>query len=615
MWIVLGLVLLIRVPFLNQAIQGDDPTYISEAAHALVEPLHPMHLKIVFLGDEIDLRGHAHPPLDAWVLSGLISVFGEVREIPFHAAYIVFSLIAAWAMWSLARRFSPQPLWAALLFLAVPAFVVNGNSLETDLPFLAFWMAAVVLFCAGRVGWSCVPMALAALTAYQAALLTPILGAYLWIEREAGRACPAPTTRGTTSAVGAGYIRPAYAPWLALLTPFFTILAFQLFERLTTGAAPAAVLTGYFGSYGFQRLSAKLDSALMLAIHSWFLVFPALVPPAAILAWRKRREPDTQFLLAWITIFFTGAVVIFFAGSARYLLPMAAPVALLASRLRVRWLAPAFALQLALGLGLAAANYQHWGGYRRFAASVRGVTEGRRVWIDGEWGLRYYFETRGGLALEKATPVRPGEFIVSSALGHSVDVNAPTATVASAVIQPSVPLRLIGLESHSGYSTVSRGFWPFGISDGVVDRLTLSRVIERHATLSYLPMNAPEAAEQIVSGIYALEGSYRWTAKTAVVTLKAPPHPGRLSATFTIHEKSPARHVRLLLDGQEVASQAYPGPGAYTLVTPAPVHPASGVGVVTLELDGAFTAPPDTRELGVVLAGIGWQAEVPAPPR
>ena len=396
--------------------------------------------------------------------------------------------------------------------------------------------------------------------------------------------------------------------------PPFTVAAFQLFERLTTGAAPAAVLTGYFTSYGFQRLSAKLDNALMLAIHSWFIVFPALVPPAMILAWRKRRDPDTRFLLAWIGIFFAGAVVFFFAGSARYLLPMAAPVAILASRLRARWLAPALALQLALGLGLAAENYQHWDGYRRFAQSLAGATEGHRVWIDGEWGLRYYCETRGGLALQKTTPVRTGDFIVSSELGHAVDVNAPLATVAAAVIQPSVPLRLLGLESHSGYSTVSRGFWPFGMSAGVVDRLRLARVVERHATLSYLPMNAPEAAEQIVSGIYALEGSYRWTGRIAVVTLKAPGRPRPLAATFTIHERSAARQVRLLLDGREVAAQTYPGPGTYTLETAAPVAAAGGVGVVTLEVDKTFTAPPDSRELGVVLSGVGWQAEPPAPP-
>ena len=79
----------------------------------------------------------------------------------------------------------------------------------------------------------------------------------------------------------------------------------------------------------------------MLFIHSWWIVFPALVPATAILAWRNRRDPGTRFLLAWIGIFFAGALVIFFSGSARYLLPMAAPVAILASRLPVKWLAPA----------------------------------------------------------------------------------------------------------------------------------------------------------------------------------------------------------------------------------------------------------------------------------
>src|SRR5271157_4991501 len=152
LWLVLGLVLLIRLPFLNQAIQGDDHIYLTEASHALIDPLHPDNTKYVFQGEEVDLRGQPHPPLDGWVLAALIAVLGGVREVPFHAAYMLFSLIAACSMWSLARRFSPHPLWAALLFVAVPAFVVNGNSLETDLPFLAFWMAAVALF----VGQDCI---------------------------------------------------------------------------------------------------------------------------------------------------------------------------------------------------------------------------------------------------------------------------------------------------------------------------------------------------------------------------------------------------------------------------------------------------------------------------
>src|SRR5262245_55526254 len=145
--LLLALVLLIRLPFLNQAIQGDDHIYITEAQHALIDPLHPNNLKYVFLGDEVDLRGHPHPPANAWVLAALLTFFGDVREIPFHAAYIVFSLIAVWAVWTLAVRVGGRPLWATLLFVAVPAFVVNGASLEADLPFLAFWLLSITLFC------------------------------------------------------------------------------------------------------------------------------------------------------------------------------------------------------------------------------------------------------------------------------------------------------------------------------------------------------------------------------------------------------------------------------------------------------------------------------------
>src|SRR5450759_4122285 len=94
----LGLVLLIRLPFLNQAIQGDDHIYLTEAQHALVDPLHPSDVKYVFLGDQVDLRGHSHPPGNAWPLAGLLLLFGDVHEVPFHAAYIVFSMIAVWAL-------------------------------------------------------------------------------------------------------------------------------------------------------------------------------------------------------------------------------------------------------------------------------------------------------------------------------------------------------------------------------------------------------------------------------------------------------------------------------------------------------------------------------------
>lgn len=580
LWLVLALVLLIRVPFWNGAVQGDDPIYLREAVHALVEPLHPSHTTYIFRGEAVDLRGHPHPPLLGWVLAGLIVLCGEVREVPFHAAFTAFSLIAAASMWSLARRFSPHPLWATLLFVAVPAFVVNGNSFETDVPFLAFWMLAIALFVSGRTVAATLAMVLAALTAYQAVLLTPILAVYLWVNPE---------------------LRRDRARWLVLLVPPATLVGYNLFERLTTGALPAGVLTGYLTV--FETLKAKLENGLMLAIHSWFIVFPTLVPPALVLTWRRRREPLTHFLLAWIGIFFVSAVAVAFAGSARYLLPMAAPVALLASRLRPKWLAAGFVLQLSLGLGMAAINSQHWGAYRDFSAALRRVSAGHRVWVDNDWGLRFYVERDGGLPLSQKQPLRPSDIVVSSELGHSVDLTAPVSPVMKTlVIQPAIPLRLIGLETASGYSTASRGFWPFGISSGVIDRVRALQIGERHPTLEYLTTSAPNAGEHIVNGIWP----DHWMGRSAVVVLVNPASALPLRASFYISDKAPARRVSLLLDGREVAAASFSGPGLHALASP-PVRGSGATATVEIDVDRTFVDPPDTRELGVVLSGIGFQ--------
>ena len=306
------LVLLIRLPFLNQAIQGDDPTYLTAAAHALDRSAASRQHDDRFSRPRVDLRGHPHPPLNAWVLAGLIAVVGDVKEVPFHAAYIVFSLIAVWAMWSLARRFSPQPLWATLLFLAVPAFVVNGNSLETDLPF------AGVLD--GRHG-------------------AVLRGIDFW------PACRSPWPRSLASGhfphADPGRIRLAltpprsHAPGSRRWFPGRHCRAGSSSEALH-GRHAGAVLAGYFAGFDFWNPTGDAWRCSCTLVPG----VPALGCPARfVLAWRKRREPDTLFLLAWIALFFAAGLVVFALGSARYLLPMAAPVALLASRLRPKWLA------------------------------------------------------------------------------------------------------------------------------------------------------------------------------------------------------------------------------------------------------------------------------------
>ena len=130
----------------------------------------------------------------------------------------------------------------------------------------------------------------------------------------------------------------------------------------------------------------------MLTIHSWFIVFPALVPPLAMLAWRRRRDPDTVFLMLLDRHLLRRRTAIFFAGSARYLLPIAAPVAILASRLPYEWLRARVRCQL---------DCEAWARRRQLPALgrlspvrrvVASATAGQRVWVDDDWGLRYYIE-------------------------------------------------------------------------------------------------------------------------------------------------------------------------------------------------------------------------------
>ena len=609
-------VLALRVPFLNQAFQGDDVLYLTEAAHAQIEPLHPKHTEYVFMGRDIDMRGQSHPPFNAWFLAILIAAGRGVSEIPFHAAYILFSFVAAFSALVLARRFSPHPLVATLLFCATPAFVINGTSLEADVPFVALWLLSAALYVSAvdRESTSlliaaAVAMAVTALTAYQSFLLVPILLLYG---------------------------RKWRAAQIAAFTPIAVLIAWQLFERFSTGALPAGVLANYMSAYGLQVFAQKIKSAVALTGHVAWLVFPALwIPPfytipiaigAAIYDWNPLfwgsiaigfgmlvwcASRWREFLAQWVLIFFAGSLVIFFAGSARYLLPIALPIAILATqRARPRLLQISVGCGFALSLALAMVNYQHWNGYREFARSLASDAQSKRLWINGEWGLRYYFESEGGLPLHQGQAIHPGEMVVSSKLSYPIPFTSGggvLAPVAQRAITSAIPLRIVALNGRSAYSTTMYGLRPFDISLARIDQLGAELMIERKPSLTDLPMNAPEAGEQIAGGIYQLEnGQWRWMSKTATILLKPPSQPTPLSVYFTIPDASPVRQLTLALDDRMIASQTYPGPGAYTLSTP-PVKPEGDSASLTITADKSFSVPGDSRELSVILTEAGFR--------
>ena len=634
--LLLGLVAVLRLPYLWFPVQGDDAFYLAMAQHALVDPAHPNHFKLVAQGAEVDMRGFPKPPGNAWILACAISLDGgRIREPFLHAVYAGFSLLALWAVWALGVVLCALPRWGVLLFAAVPAFVINGNSLEADLPFVAFFLAALAFFVraaeersGGALALSALASFAAALIEYKAIALVPVAALYLWRSRQ----------------------RDWLAAWAAALAPAAALAAWQLFERFSTGAAGAQVLTGYFQTRGLQSGVNKLRNAIALTVHAGWMVSPlltaatfgrlewvgagflavagAIFSDASPLFWlplgagaaliaRAIRRSAADFLEAWLAGFFVFALIVFFAGSARYLLPAAAPLVFLTlNRLRdaPRWfLSAGLALQLMLSLALNHANFQQWSAYRAAVGQWSQPLAERRAWVGGDMGLRFYAESAGAAPLKRGQSVRPGDVVIEAQLGGLVDHTlggGVAAPLGSVDVQPSLPLRLFAANSRSAYSFHGGGLRAFDVDRSPADRITAVQIVERPPVLSYLPMNAPEASFQLASGAYGVEdNSWRWTRQRVVVLLKRPSAPAPLAATFRIIEASPVRHARLIMDGVVAAEAGYAGAGLHTLRTPRAVQATGDPVTVILQFDRSFHPPGDARELAVILTGLGFLPE------
>jgi Dolichyl-phosphate-mannose-protein mannosyltransferase len=629
-------VLLVRLPFVRQAVQLDDVYYLTGAQYAQTDPLHPHHAHYVFEGELEDMRGHPHPPLNTWVLALLIGVLRGIHFTAFHVVWMGFSWLAAVNVYLLARRFTRRPMMATLMFLAMPVFWIEGNSLMADLPFLVLWTGALVLFLRavdeqheGYLAASGAVLILAGITAYQAVFLIPLLWLWLWRVR-----------------------RDWILGWYVAALPIFSAAGYQVFERITGGTLPAQVLTAYLQLNGMQSAANKVRNAAGLTVHLAWLVFPlvalyafgrgrklavlagtvaamaaamydqdplfwgsfgvGVLILASLMASLRTRGKKTRYLAAATLIFFAGSLVVFFAGAARYLLPAAPFIVFLAVRRlhdRPGWLTTGIVLQVALAACLAVVNAAQLNAWREFAASVAPEVAGKQLWINGTWGFSWYLERLGGHPVLRNQRIVPGDLIATSGLGLPVPVNtlgAKLELVREQKVAPALPLTVMGVNAKSGYVSTAFGLRPFEISRAPLDVMRLERARPNAPTLEFLRMDAPESSIQIVSGVYDIESGrqWRWMSRKAVLALKSPAWAKPVEVRFFVPAQSPVRRVVVAVDDAVLESREV-GPGDFTIRT-APVRPAGDAVLLTITVDQTFRAPGDARDLGMVLVGAGF---------
>jgi hypothetical protein len=212
--------------------------------------------------------------------------------------------------------------------------------------------------------------------------------------------------------------------------------------------------------------------------------------------------------------------------------------------------------------------------------------------------------------LVRGQAVRPGDVIVTSRLLLPVAFTTGGGTpvpYAEIPIRSTLPFALWGMNARSAYSTATSGFRLFDIRNEPADIVRVLTIVERKPTLSFLPMHAPEAAFQIVSGMDRLEeGRYRWMGKRAVLLLKKPEHAAPLEVELYLPESAAARRLTIEAGGKQLLSAALDKPGLHKLATP-PFSPAEDTVTVAIEVDRTFQVAGDLRTLGVILVAAGFR--------
>lgn len=442
------------LPFIGRAFDIDDPIFLWPAQQIAVGDARPLAATANWYGATSTLLDVTnHPLLWPAVLAGVgrIAGFGE-RAM--HAATLVFAVVALLGTYAIARRTTPHAWLAAGLTLIAPAFFVSATTAMSDVPLLALWTLAVVLWMAARDRSSAglyllagLVAAAATMTKYPGLALVPLLATQCrrraWPAQAIALALPVAAIVGwevyTRAAYGRGALRVAldYAAegdrWATLPRQLVVGLSFL------GGCFPAAALV----ALGFTRRSLVVTAGIWLVIAVAVVLMPdrlasdrattlahvvvfvgigVAIVVAAGQELLRPRDADARLIGCWVLGVFAFAAVVNWTTNARSMLPAAPAIAILAARQLARS-KHRFAMPLAgvvivgsgaLSYALADADAQSADGVRSAVATIRqraGASTGT-LWFTGHWGFQWYMEPRGTAIDQFTSTLRAGDLFV-----------------------------------------------------------------------------------------------------------------------------------------------------------------------------------------------------------
>ncbi len=489
------IVVVCSIPFLSQPFHMDDNLYLDVARNTLQKPFFPQDMPYTFIGEfGQDLGSNSHPLMQSYFLATVLYFFGEGpgKEWIYHLFALIYPILAVLSFYFIAARFNERPLWPSMILACCPLFMVMQHSLMTDIPMLAFWLAAIASFLwavqlnSRRLFALSVVFQFAAMfTSYQSFALTPLLGFYLLRKGRNRKALLslliAPALLMAWFTVNCFYFKRllwgvtfAYVQsrspfslsmlWMKLLAILeyqgwliiFPIFIFYILARYLKGRA---LVLGLLVATCIAQLRVPeyrfIDKAIfVLGLAAGFFVALEMAKAAwSALGKGVNRlgieTVDGQFIGLWYFGVFFYCLFLLPDGSARYLLPLVPPFLLCFFRILERSETSEYRLpprtlnaamvasgslvvSLAWGLLLSRADQEFARIYPRAANDIVRAVNGAKAYGVGEWGFRYYLEKQGIASLPiDESRVRGGSYLAvpRMALPHGLPADLDTMLI------------------------------------------------------------------------------------------------------------------------------------------------------------------------------------------
>ncbi|HVM46929.1 MAG TPA: glycosyltransferase family 39 protein [Candidatus Acidoferrum sp.] len=521
---VCALVAACLLPFSDKAFHIDDILFLRAGQHIRHHPLDFYGFNMNWYGATRPMvENFDNPPLACYYLA-LVSALAGWGEPALHLSFLLPALAAACGIFSLARRHAASPVWATVMAVLTPVFLISATTVMCDVMLVAFWVWTVALFDRGlEANQPCAFMAsgvlaaLAFLTKFTGLALFPLLLAYgLVKQRRFGWWLATPLILLFVAALYQATTQLLYGKGLLLTAVGVSSHAGKLhgeglFERQVLGLS-------YVGGCFLPMLfyvpwlwSRRGLIGLLILTAPCLLAFPYL-PRLATLLWQPDGRPDWLLCLQ-STVFVTSGVHIFLLAAAecweqrdattvllllwvlgillfattlnwtlngRSVLPMAPAIAILAARRLQRrcqaqqaaipssllWPALAAGL-LSLTLAKADCDLADTGRTAALTLCTNFQHPGKRLWFEGHWGFQYYMEQGGAKPLESnfAQATAGDVVIVPSENVNIFDLATNLVRLSETLeYRPNTCCSTMNLAVGAGFYAGTAGPFPFSIS-------------------------------------------------------------------------------------------------------------------------------------------------------